>query len=174
MEQHETGIVVILLERKRGKTQPQKKPLLTACLHPATKGKPEISEQVLIKAVSSQSNRQCWGDRLPGLRAAWLDPCACSVKPLVPAEQKHCMTAAGLLHSHRVGEKLWIVSWSGLQETCTLLQIWNNRFTVCKKPHNPLCTVPAVSSTSACSPYRGKEGGLRQTPEGLVLRGSSS
>lgn len=72
MEQHETGIVVILLERKRGKTQTQKKPLLTACLHPATKGKPELSEQGLIKAVSSQSNRQYQGDRLPSLKVAGL------------------------------------------------------------------------------------------------------
>lgn len=76
MEQHETGIVVILLERKRGKNSNPKKPLLTACLHPATKGKPEISEQVLIKAVSSESNRQYWGHRLPGLKAAWLGPCS--------------------------------------------------------------------------------------------------
>lgn len=102
---------------KEGKNSNPKKPLLTACLHPATKGKPEISEQVLIKAVSSQSNRQYRGDRLPGLRAAWLGLCAwrcktplflvkphCSFGTEVAGAQ-HCLIAAGFLHLHQMGRE---------------------------------------------------------------------
>lgn len=63
--------------KERGeKFKPKKSPSSRHVFTQQQKGKPEISEQVLTEAISSQSDGQYRGDRLPSPRVARLNACA--------------------------------------------------------------------------------------------------
>ena len=129
--------------------------------------------------MSSQSNRQYQGDRLPGLRVAWLNSCAWQ-----------CKTSLFLRNRSGLGTALHDRSWTSSAltsdggrdcESCSDLDFKKPVF--CSRSRNLFAIWkknPAMYSSSMCSVlqspllYRGKEGDLRQTPEDLVLWGFSS
>ena len=155
--------------KKEGKKiQPRKSPSSRHVSTQQQKGKPEISEQVLIKAISSQSIRQYQGDRLPGLRVAWLNSHAWRCKiPLFLGNRSGLGTA---LHDLRWTSSALASDEVRGWESCSDLDFKKPVF--CSRGGNwsVLCKKnPDADSCSMCSalqsalPYRGKESDLRLT-----------